>query len=153
MHVLRSCSGVILCFVLSCNAQECPHQLVGHGYNVVVRCVAPFIVAVFPLTARDSLPGTLRRMGLDLDYVTNSGNPAMHGVVSSQFVGPYTSGCDSNEAVVAAVGPPAGVYSWDGVWTDSLASDGYGGEFRLCSTAVGIDTIVEGVYSEVRAAR
>ena len=38
---------------------------------------------------------------------------------------------------------------WDGVWTDSLASDGYGGEFRICTQVQSGVTVMTGVYSEV----
>lgn len=93
--------------------------------------------------------------GVNFDVATSMGNPAAHGVVSQALQGPSSGACNSaaniTGADVAAVAVPLPV--WDGVWTDSIASDGYGGQLRLCSRKAVVNgvpsVIVEGVYSEV----
>ena len=43
------------------------------------------------------------------------------------------------------------INSWDGAWTDSLASEGYGGQLRVCTSVVNGQVVLSGVYSEVRS--
>jgi len=69
-----------------------------------------------------------------------------------------TAECVSDQAWVLCILPSAneftqvaGFVSWDGSWSDSLASDGYGGTLYMCSSVVNGQTIVTGVYSEVDA--
>ncbi len=79
--------------------------------------------------------------------LSNYGNTNFSNV-DEQVMSGLAGDCAANVAI-GTMTSRGGFSLWDGSWSDSVASDGYGGELRLCSrVSSGGVRIVEGLYSE-----
>jgi len=85
-----------------------------------------------------------------INYTAMVNNSLAHGVRVNALVGVSNPPLCARNASLATKLTPATNAAWDGVWTDSLASEGYGGEFHICTTnTVDGVTVLTGVYSQV----
>lgn len=63
---------------------------------------------------------------------------------------PVALSCGLHEALEPVVRAERNLWQWSGIYSDSVASGGYGGNLYLCASQAQGYTLVEGLYSEVR---